>query len=73
VVDMKTQIITPTNLGEGVYDAVKQTLPTMLRPDFTASWEKGLTQVADGKVSEEEFMQKLNGYVAGSVNKLKTL
>lgn len=69
--DKKTQIITPTNLGNKVYLSVKEALPSMLRPDFTASWEKGLTQVAEGKVSEEEFMKKLNNYVASSVNKLK--
>lgn len=67
----KTQIITPTDMGDKIYDIVKGTLPSMLRPDFTASWEKGLTQVADGKISEEVFMGKLESYVKTSVNKLK--
>ena len=67
----KTQIITPTKMGEGIYDIVKQSLPSMLRPDFTASWEKGLNQVADGTIKEELFMQKLNTYVRNSINTLK--
>ena len=58
-------------MGDKIYDIVKGTLPSMLRPDFTASWEKGLTQVADGKISEEVFMGKLESYVKTSVNKLK--
>lgn len=67
----KTQIITPTKIGLAVYDVVEKELPSLLNSEFTASWEKGLAQVADGKVTEEEFMQKLNDYVSSSVNKLK--
>ena len=67
----KTQIITPTKLGEGVYDVVKDTMPTLLKPNFTASWEKGLSQVADGIVTEKVFMDKLNNYIKTNVNALK--
>ena len=59
----KTQIITPTMKGELVYGIVGYSIPSMLNPTLTASWEKGLSGVAEGDVSEEEYMTKLKGFV----------
>ncbi len=67
----KTQILTPATKGELVYDVVKYSMPDMLNPELTASWEKGLSLVADGKLSEKEFMIKLSSYVSSKINKLK--
>ena len=60
----KTQIITPTQLGEMVFDVVNASIRPLLNPELTASWEKGLTYVAEGTVSPEEYMGKLNHFVA---------
>ena len=59
----KTQIITPTLQGELIYHVVNLSIRSLLNPELTASWEKGLTYVADGEVTEEEYMAKLNNYV----------
>ncbi|MCI8400577.1 MAG: type IA DNA topoisomerase [Lachnospiraceae bacterium] len=59
----KTQVITPTLLGELIYDTVDQSLRQLLNPELTASWEKGLTYVAQGQITEEEYMQKLSGFI----------
>ena len=61
----KTQIITPTLLGEMIYEAVDMSMRQMLNPELTASWEKGLSYVADGSISSEEYMKKLNAFVSG--------
>lgn len=60
----KTQIITPTQLGEMVFDVVNASIRPLLNPELTASWEKGLAYVAEGSVSTEEYMSKLNHFVA---------
>ncbi len=60
----KTQILTPTLLGEIIYDATDLSLPHLLSPELTASWEKGLTYVANGEISSEEYMEKLEGFVS---------
>ena len=70
VINNKTQIITPTQLGEVVYDTVYQSMPDMLNPKLTASWEKGLDLVAKKEIQPEVFMQKLEQYVKGKVDKL---
>lgn len=67
----KTQIITPTLKGELVCGIVRYSMPHMLSPNLTASWEKGLTGVAEGRISEEEYMQKLNGFVQQMVGSAK--
>ena len=67
----KTQILTPTQRGEGVYDIVLNTMPDMLNPELTASWEKGLTMVAEKKIPADEFMEKLENYVKTKVVKYK--
>ena len=69
-INNKTQIITPTQLGEVVYDTVYQSIPDMLNPKLTASWEKGLDLVAKKEIQPEVFMQKLEQYVKGKVDKL---
>lgn len=67
----KTQIITPTLKGELVCGIVRYSMPQMLSPKLTASWEKGLTGVAEGTISEEEYMQKLKGFVTRMVDRSK--
>jgi len=66
----KTQIITPTNLGETIYDVVKSSMPDMLNPELTASWEKGLDLVAKQEIKPEEFMTKLENYIHSKIGKL---
>ena len=61
----KTQVITPSLLGEMVYDVVDQSIRQLLNPELTASWEKGLTYVAEGSITSDEYMEKLNRFVAG--------
>ncbi|MBP5565282.1 MAG: type IA DNA topoisomerase, partial [Lachnospiraceae bacterium] len=67
----KTQIITPTLLGEIINDTVYASIPSLLYPKLTASWEKGLTMVANGEVSEDEYMKKLAKYVTDYTNEVK--
>ena len=59
----KTQIITPTLLGEMIYDVVNASIRPLLNPDLTASWEKGLTYVAEGSITTEEYMVKLENFI----------
>ena len=59
----KTQVITPTQLGEMIYDVVHQSIRPLLNPELTASWEKGLTYVAEGSITSEEYMGKLENFV----------
>ena len=67
----KTQIITPTLLGELVYEVVYYSMRPMLNPSLTASWEKGLTQVAEGTITGEEYMSKLDDFVSRRTNLVK--
>ena len=69
----KTQIITPTLLGEMVHDVVGNSIVQMLNPSLTASWEKGLTMVANGEIKEDEYMKKLSAFVTENTNKVKSL
>ena len=59
----KSQIITPTLLGEMIFDVVNASIRSLLNPELTASWEKGLTYVAEGSITQEEYMQKLEKFV----------
>ena len=61
----KTQIITPTLLGEMVFDVVENSIRSLLNPELTASWEKGLTYVAEGQITSDEYMVKLENFIAG--------
>lgn len=67
----KTQIITPTQMGEMVYETVACSMKPMLNPALTASWEKGLTGVANGEISENEYMSKLDDFVSKRTNLVK--
>ena len=69
----KTQIITPTQLGEMVFDVVDSSLRSLLNPELTASWEKGLTYVAEGSITPEEYMQKLDHFVTVRTEAVKCL
>ena len=60
----KTQIITPTQLGEIIYDVVENSIYHLLNPELTASWEKGLNYVAQGEITADEYMEKLEGFVS---------
>ena len=70
-INSKTQILTPTNKGEKVYDIVRKSIPDMLNPKLTASWEQGLTMVAQKEIPKEDFMDKLEEYINTRVIKLK--
>ena len=54
-----TQIITPTQMGEMIHDVVAFSIKSLLNPELTASWEKGLSYVENGSITEEEYMKKL--------------
>ena len=69
----KTQIITPELLGEMVYDVVDSSIRSLLNPELTASWEKGLTYVAEGTISEAEYMKKLEDFVVRRVDGVKQI
>ena len=69
-INSKTQIVTPTNKGEKIYDIVKGSMPDMLNPKLTASWEKGLDMVAKKEIKPEEFMIKLEKYINSKFDKL---
>ncbi len=69
----KTQVIIPTLLGEMVYDTVNNSIPSLLNPELTASWEKGLSYVADGKISSDEYMQKLGKFISSRTEGVKRL
>ena len=69
----KTQIITPTLQGELIYHVVNSSIRSLLNPELTASWEKGLTYVAEGTITEEEYMQKLEGFVRRLTDGVKGL
>ena len=66
----KTQIITPTNKGEAIYDIIYMSMPDMLNPKLTASWEKGLDMVAKNEIKPDEFMEKLEKYIKSKFDKL---
>ena len=69
-INSKTQIITPTQKGEIIYDIVYNSMPDMLNPKLTASWEKGLDMVAKKEIKSDEFMEKLEKYIHSKFDKL---
>ncbi len=69
-INTKTQIITPTEKGETIFDVVYRSMPDMLNPKLTASWEKGLDMVAKKEIKPEVFMDKLQNYIKSKINKL---
>ena len=69
-INSKTQIITPTVKGEAIYDVVNKSIPDMLNPNLTASWEKGLDMVAKKEIEPNIFMGKLEKYITSKFDKL---
>lgn len=69
-INNKTQIITPTEKGEKIFDIVNVSMPDMLNPKLTASWEKGLDMVAKKEIKPDEFMTKLENYIHSKIDKL---
>ena len=69
-INAKTQIITPTKKGEVIFDVVNRSMPDMLNPKLTASWEKGLDMVAKKEIEPDAFMGKLENYINSKVSKL---
>ena len=72
-INSRTQIITPTLLGEIIYDVVDNSIRHLLNPELTASWEKGLTGVAQGNITSDEYMEKLDGFVSRRTRAVMTL
>ena len=69
-INSKTQIITPTIKGEAIYDIINKSIPDMLNPELTASWEKGLDMVAKKEIEPKIFMEKLEKYINSKIDKL---
>ena len=69
----KTQVIMPTQMGEMVYEVVNASIKPLLNPELTASWEKGLTQVSDGVITEEDYMIKLDDFVTRRTENVKNV
>jgi DNA topoisomerase-3 len=67
----KTQVITPTLLGEMIFDVVNCSIRQLLNPELTASWEKGLNYVAEGSITQQEYMDKLENFVRVRTNQVK--
>lgn len=67
----KTQVITSTQLGEMIYDVVNLSIRPLLNPELTASWEKGLTYVAEGTVTTDEYMNKLEAFISRNTDAVK--
>ena len=69
----KTQIITPTLQGEMIYDVVNHSIRSLLNPELTASWEKGLNYVAEGDITPDEYMQKLEHFIVSRTEGVRGL
>lgn len=70
-INQKTQVLTPNPKGELVYKVVRFTIPDMLNPQLTASWEKGLDMVAKKEIEKDVFLNKLEKYIINKVHKVK--
>ncbi len=69
-INSKSNIVTPTKKGEAIYDVILKSMPDMLNPKLTASWEKGLEMVAKSEITSNEFMVKLEKYIKSKFDKL---
>lgn len=69
----KTQIVTPTMLGEMIYDVVDHSIKSLLNPELTASWEEGLNYVAEGEITPDEYMRKLDHFIVSRTQGVKEL
>lgn len=72
-VNAKTQVLTPSNFGEMIYEVVDATLPSMLSPEITAKWEKGLEQIASGEISKTDYQTEFYEYVRHECEKIKLM
>ena len=71
--NQKTQTVTPTLLVEMIFDVVENSIKSLLNPELTASWEKGLTYVADGEITPDEYMKKLDHFIVSRTEGVKAL
>jgi len=71
-VNRKTQTITPSRLGESLYDIVAGTIPSMLSPETTANWEKGLSKIEKGEITRAAYLEKFNGFITRSIELIKS-
>ena len=69
----KPQIVTPTQLGEMVYEVVDNSIRSLLNPELTASWEKGLTYVAEGSITSDIYMEKLERFISDRTGRVMVL
>ena len=69
IINNKTQIITPSQKGEIIYDIIFRSMPDLLNPKLTASWEKGLDMVAKKEIKADEFMEKLQKYIISRIRR----
>jgi len=69
----KTQVVMPTLLGEIIFDVVKNSIPTLLNPELTASWEKGLTMVTQSEIAGDIYMEKLENYIIKNTDRVLKL
>jgi len=69
----KTQVLMPTLIGEIIYDVVKNSIPTLLNPELTASWEKGLTMVTQNEIEGNLYMDKLENYIIKNTDRVLKL
>ncbi|MEG0355946.1 MAG: DNA topoisomerase, partial [Lachnospiraceae bacterium] len=69
----KTQMVTPTLLGEMIFDVVNNSIKSLLNPELTASWEKGLNYVAEGEITSEEYMVKLEKFIVSRTSGVLSL
>uniref|UniRef100_UPI0026032BEB type IA DNA topoisomerase n=1 Tax=uncultured Clostridium sp. TaxID=59620 RepID=UPI0026032BEB len=69
----KTQVVMPTLLGEIIFDVVKNSIPTLLNPELTASWEKGLTMVTQSEIAGDIYMDKLENYIVKNTDRVLQL
>ncbi len=67
----KSQILTPTQMGEMIYCVIRRSIPQLLNPKLTASWELGLNLVANGEITSDEYMVKLDDFVSKKTNNVK--
>ena len=65
--DKKSQVLSPKKAGEVIYDIVEDTVPALLSPEMTASWEKGLSQIEENKISKDQYQGKLYDYIRSSI------
>ena len=70
--DKKTQVLSPTDTGEILYDIVDANLPALLKPNMTASWEKGLSQIENATVTFDAYIQKMNEFIIKEITNIKS-